>query len=715
MRTSTGYKLTRAIPAIIAILYCFESISGQTVEKRPQIDVQKYTVEAELIPASHELKGKASLQLVVQEKAINQVILEFNGALKPAQVYFADKPPFSSPPAASAPEAKPVGDVPYLTRAPKKKPAPAKPEPPSPAIPVEVSPVLKFHQYLEDSTLEVDLGASFRQGETLNLTVEYSGVLESADQSPVEGVQTAYVGEDISYLLDISRWFPLNALREDRAKGEFRITVPIGYQAIMDGSLKGTQPLSNKTVFTYAVERDSFPGSLAVGRFNLLPVSAGPVEMLFCVRDAKRDFVNGQAEVIGKITELYAEKFGFFPVSKLKVVVIDNKSLLGYSAPGIQFLADRAFEAAPNGDLLARELAYQYWRNLIVPKSPEDLWLTEGFAAYGALLYQEKISSEAGLVKALKDTAVSALLHEEKSTIRKAYELPAYSPEYNSILKGKGAFVLHMLRYTLGEENFWKLMKTYVQEFGYRSASIADFKTMAEKISSQNLTYFFAQWIDQSGVPKFEYSFTTWRVRDGFKVTGTIKQDLDTFRSPMEIQIETDGNPETKQIEVVGPESQFTVSTFGKPRRVKLDPNLKVLSIGDELGVDVQIARGDELRRLGQMSDAVAEYQRAIELKKRSSLAFFRIGEVFLEQRSYQSAANSFREALNGDLQPKWIEVWAHLNLGKVFDLLGQRERALREYQQAIDTNDNTQNAQEVAQKLVQSPYQAPDNEKIIK
>jgi tetratricopeptide (TPR) repeat protein len=139
-----------------------------------------------------------------------------------------------------------------------------------------------------------------------------------------------------------------------------------------------------------------------------------------------------------------------------------------------------------------------------------------------------------------------------------------------------------------------------------------------------------------------------------------------------------------------------------------------VLSAGEDLEVDVQIARGDELRRLGQMSDAVAEYQKAIEIKKRSSLAFFRIGEVFLEQRSYQSAANSFREALNGDLQPKWIEVWAHLNLGKVFDLLGQRERALREYQQAIDTNDNTQNAQEVAQKLVQSPYQATEDEKKI-
>jgi len=92
-------------------------------------------------------------------------------------------------------------------------------------------------------------------------------------------------------------------------------------------------------------------------------------------------------------------------------------------------------------------------------------------------------------------------------------------------------------------------------------------------------------------------------------------------------------------------------------------------------------------------------------MNKRSSLAFYRIGEVFFEQRSYQSAANSFREALNGDLVPKWLEVWSYINLGKVFDSLNQRERALKEYQKALDTNDNTQSAQEVAQKYTQEPY----------
>ena len=198
-------------------------------------------------------------------------------------------------------------------------------------------------------------------------------------------------------------------------------------------------------------------------------------------------------------------------------------------------------------------------------------------------------------------------------------------------------------------------------------------------------------------------------------MTGVVKQDLDTFKMPIEILIETEGKPELKKVEVTGTESTFSVPCFGKPRRVKLDPNNKVLKINDEIQVATSIARGDELRKLGQPTDSITEYQKAIEMNKRSSMAFFRIGEVFLEQRSYQSAANSFREALNGDLDPKWIEVWCYINLGRIFDALNQRDRALKEYQRALDTNDNSQGAQEIAQKYVQEPYRYEGKNVIVK
>jgi tetratricopeptide (TPR) repeat protein len=91
----------------------------------------------------------------------------------------------------------------------------------------------------------------------------------------------------------------------------------------------------------------------------------------------------------------------------------------------------------------------------------------------------------------------------------------------------------------------------------------------------------------------------------------------------------------------------------------------------------------------------------AIRKNPRSSLAHYQAGELFLEQNNFQSAANEFREALNGDLDPPWIKVWSHLRLAAVFTRTGQRERAANSLRQALDTKDNTRGAQSVVNSLL--------------
>jgi tetratricopeptide (TPR) repeat protein len=97
--------------------------------------------------------------------------------------------------------------------------------------------------------------------------------------------------------------------------------------------------------------------------------------------------------------------------------------------------------------------------------------------------------------------------------------------------------------------------------------------------------------------------------------------------------------------------------------------------------------------------------QAALKTNRTSSLIHFRIAEFFFADKNFQSSANEFREALNADLQPKWVEVWAHINLGKIFDTTGQRDRALNEYRLAKRTGDNTRGAQDEAAKYSQEPY----------
>jgi tetratricopeptide (TPR) repeat protein len=187
---------------------------------------------------------------------------------------------------------------------------------------------------------------------------------------------------------------------------------------------------------------------------------------------------------------------------------------------------------------------------------------------------------------------------------------------------------------------------------------------------------------------------------------GKIAQDLDTFRMPVDLKIETEGNPETTRVEVVGTSSEFSVDTFGKPKNIVIDAGNHVLRMSPQVRVAVAIRRGEQFAELSDFPNALKEYQKALETNRTSSLAHYRIAEIYFLQSNFQPAANSFREALNGDLDPKWTDVWAHINLGKIFDVTGQRDRAVNEYNLALRTKDDTQSAQEEASKYLKAPYQ---------
>jgi hypothetical protein len=211
-------------------------------------------------------------------------------------------------------------------------------------------------------------------------------------------------------------------------------------------------------------------------------------------------------------------------------------------------------------------------------------------------------------------------------------------------------------------------------------------------------------------VPDFTIEYVVYRTPKGFRVVGKIKQPLDTFRMPVDLRIDTEGNPELKTIDVTGTESGFTVETFGRPKPlgIKIDPNNVILKGSTSLRARAAIARGEDLAEQGRFYDAVGQYQRALSIQPGRSLANFRMCEAFFYQKNYQAAANACREVSQTVPEPseKWTEVWSHIYLGEIFDLLGQRERAVNEYSKAKQTNDDTGGAQRVAESYLKKAYQ---------
>src|SRR6202451_3976798 len=165
----------------------------------------------------------------------------------------------------------------------------------------------------------------------------------------------------------------------------------------------------------------------------------------------------------------------------------------------------------------------------------------------------------------------------------------------------------------------------------------------------QELRYFFIQWVESNGAPEFKLEWTILRTQKGFRVQGKISQDLDTFRMPVDLHIETEGNPEDKQVEVMGTSSEFSIDTFGKPKQVTIDPGNKVLRMSPDTRVSVAIRRGEQLVEVSEFSEALREYQRALDTQRNSSMAHYRVGEVFFLQHNWQSATHEFREAQKGD------------------------------------------------------------------
>ena len=95
----------------------------------------------------------------------------------------------------------------------------------------------------------------------------------------------------------------------------------------------------------------------------------------------------------------------------------------------------------------------------------------------------------------------------------------------------------------------------------------------------------------------------------------------------------------------------------------------------------------------------------------RSSLARYCIAEFLLEKHAYQASVDAYRDSLAGDGNPVWTKAWSHIQIGKIFDITRQRERAVAQYQLAIETGDNTDGAVNQARELLEHPFEWPANQ----
>ena len=597
---------------------------------------------------------------------------------------------------------------------------------------------LSAERVTQDSTVRVPLPNGLAKDASTTLTFEYEGQLESADNSPVPGLSLASIGDDTSYLFYAGRWFPVSGYGLNRFTSTISITLPAHMLVIGSGkaTVSNVAPakkaaatvLPTKT-FTFVSDKPSFPGTIVAGVFQEYKSDEAGLELHVYFKPTHQSVAPAYTTTAVQEFTYFTTLYGPLPTPELNIVELPSDTLPYAWAPEMVGLASSSITEKTNYRLLADGIAHQWWGVSVSPASKDDWWISDGFSRYSEAMYVENAAGAAGLEEAVKDMSVGALAYDTVP-LSSSSKLDTFSTEFQSLTTDKGAMILHMLRWVLGEDKYNKTLREFASEYAGKSATTDDFRTIAEKYYGDQLTWFFSQWLDSTGAPEFKVKYTTYRLggatvaqaskddkandkvkeekTPGFRVTGEIAQDLDLFRMPVDLRIDTDGRTENKRIEVVGTNSPFTVETFGRPRRISVDPDHHVLTNSSDVKLRSSVLRGMAMQQQGDLSGALTEFNKALDLNKNSSLAHYRIAEVFFFQRNYQSSANAYRAALDGDGDPRWTEVWSRLQLGKIFDITGQRERAVGQYRQALQTNDNTFGALEEARKYLAKAYERP-------
>jgi hypothetical protein len=557
LKAATATLVTAGLAAGLAIAV---PAAAQRAE-RPALDITGYVINAELDTAAHHLTATAVVGFTVPAN-LDVVSFGFHPALKVTKI-------------------------------------------------TDDSGKLLEGERTADGSIRVTPATPFVQGQTMHWTFVYEGTITGSEDGPVEGLKLAAIQEPISYLLYPARWFPTTGYLTDRFTAEMHIRVPQGMRVFASGANGTAKPVTLSTgkpgdEFDFSWKKPGFPGTVIAGRY-VGPVSAGAGNVKVYLSISHQASANHLAQTATKEYDFFTDSFGDPETSHLNVLEVPDDTLPAVWAPELA-----AIQSARVGDksgvrLLANTIAHQWWGCEVSPRTLSDAWITNGMSRYGELMYLQDESGRSALAAALDDVAAGALAYDT-TPLSSVGRLAPFSPQFQSMTLEKGAMVFHMLRGEVGDKIFLNILKGALSQYTDSSIRAQDLIKVAESQSQQQLTPFFAQWIDGTGAPRFTDKYAVYRLGNnkGFRTIGEIQQDLDLFRMPVELRVETDGKTENQKIEVVGTDTQYVVDTFGRPRHISIDPDDWVLKSTPDLEVRIAILKGQQLVAEGDQSAELA-------------------------------------------------------------------------------------------------------------
>jgi aminopeptidase N len=242
--------------------------------------------------------------------------------------------------------------------------------------------------------------------------------------------------------------------------------------------------------------------------------------------------------------------------------------------------------AGGSGGVVSHEIAHQWFGDAVTEGDWDDAWLSEGFATYFALLYDEHYVGHDQFINGVKGMFQRARAAEEASKLPLVHEnisdLAGVIPQ---LVYQKGGSVLQMLRGQVGTQGFWNAIREYYRQHQNGNASSDDLRRAFEQTSGQDLQWFFDQWLHWTTTPALEGGWSYDAAAKKIIIDLAQTQKGNPFRLPLEIGIVADSAaagtpgaaPRTEKIEMNKARQRFEIAADKAPREIILDPNTWIM------------------------------------------------------------------------------------------------------------------------------------------
>ena len=365
-------------------------------------------------------------------------------------------------------------------------------------------------RYRQDSTVQVSFPETLPVDQPQSIRFRYGGRLTGLEDSPVEGYSLAEITAERAILLYAGRWFRSTAMARTVLQPTFassppRVCMCLAVVWALGAKCWRALPTNSSS----GIRR--FPGTIAIVQEDPVQVTAGNASSAVYMPGTREELALGYGEAAAEMVEFYSDLFGA-PYSKsLSIIEMGEYAPNGYWSPGLVLLSPYGRKENVNHLLLGKLVANQWWGSLVGAGNRNHLWLVDGLAQYSSLLNIEETEGEEAFLNNLSDTRIEALTFDTVP-LRQSSRVLEFSPQMNALTSARGAMVLHMLRWRVGDEAFFGTLRELVSGHTWGSQTTDSFRERFEDVTGKDLDGFFLQWTESNVTPEFKQEYTIYRL-----------------------------------------------------------------------------------------------------------------------------------------------------------------------------------------------------------